>query len=257
MPQVPLHPNEHPSDSDAPETAAGELARRCSLCHASIGGEFYTLRRLTVCPRCTETFRHQQQSPGTPKRAALFGLLATAVCAIGWLLLVRATGHTMPWLAIPVGIVVGLSLHQGSRGRGGFRYQVAAALLVYAAFVVPFVPPVFGGVADAIKKQHAEEIAVRTDKPAASQNTPPVPEGMPTTTSSASTSAAMPARPSPLASIKAYFVFAVIAWGLVLVSPFVQGAAGALGTLSLAIGMAVAWHLNRRARLRGPHAPTT
>jgi hypothetical protein len=55
-----------------------------------------------------------------------------------------------------------------------------------------------------------------------------------------------------LATLKAYFVFTVIAWGLVLVTPFMPGTTGVLTLISLALGMALAFRLNRRVPLRGP-----
>jgi hypothetical protein len=59
-------------------------------------------------------------------------------------------------------------------------------------------------------------------------------------------------QPSTFATLKAYFVFTVIAWGLVLASPFLPGTTSPLALLSLAAGMALAVRLNRRPRLRGP-----
>jgi hypothetical protein len=57
---------------------------------------------------------------------------------------------------------------------------------------------------------------------------------------------------SASATLKAYFVFTVVAWGLVLAAPFMPGTSGFLGTFFLAAGMALAWRLNRRVRVLGP-----
>ena len=59
-------------------------------------------------------------------------------------------------------------------------------------------------------------------------------------------------RTSVSATIEAYFVFALVAWGLVIAAPFLPNTSGLLGTLCLAAGMALAWRLNRRERILGP-----
>jgi hypothetical protein len=233
--------------------ATGELSRQCSLCRAAIPDEFYALRGLTLCPRCADGLRKRREGQGSARRALWYGLLATVVCAGIWLLVARATKHALPWLAIPTGITIGLSLHQGSGGIGGRRNQIAAALMVYVAAVVPYVPPVFGGISDSIKKQNAP----RTAKPATSE-VQKGPTGQPSqvATPTGDTAAAAVPQGSTFATFKAYFVFTVVAWGLVLATPFLTGSAGVLAPISLVLGMALAWRLNRRTRLSGPHQPT-
>ena len=119
-----------------------------------------------------------------------------------------------------------------------------AALLVYGAFVARYVPPVFGGIADAIKQEHAAKVIAETS---------PVEAAAATATATTTTLPAPPAQTSVLATLKAYFVFTAIAWGLVLASPFMPGSTGVLSLLALAAGMALAGRLNRRVSLRGPY----
>jgi len=59
------------------------------------------------------------------------------------------------------------------------------------------------------------------------------------------------------ATLKAYFVFSLVAWGLVLAAPFMPGTSGFLGILFLAAGMALAWRLNRRVHVLGPFPSAT
>jgi membrane-bound ClpP family serine protease len=61
---------------------------------------------------------------------------------------------------------------------------------------------------------------------------------------------------SAAATLKAYLVFTLVAWGLVLAAPFMPGTSGLLGTILLVAGMALAWRLNRRARVLGPFSPS-
>jgi hypothetical protein len=67
----------------------------------------------------------------------------------------------------------------------------------------------------------------------------------------------MSARNSASATLKAYFVFTLVAWGLVLSAPWMPGTSGFLGILFLAAGMALAWWLNRRVHVLGPFPPAT
>ncbi len=188
------------------------------------------------------------------------GLAAAAVFAALWFLVTRATGRPLSALAVAAGLAVGLAVHQGSGGRGGLRYQIVAALLVYATFVARYVPPVFGGIADAIKNQHAERTAAKEkrDKDSATNPTraPEQPRTGPASEKTTPTAAPQAERSSSLATFKAYLVFTLVAWGLVLAAPFMPSTSGLLGAFFLAAGMALAWRLNRRVRVAGPFPPS-
>ncbi|MBN2576394.1 MAG: hypothetical protein JXP73_17665 [Deltaproteobacteria bacterium] len=237
---------------DEPEAPAGELAQRCALCRAAIAAEFFTLRGLLLCPQCAESIRQRQRGRGNVRRALAFGAVAAGLMALLWFFATLATRWQLSWVALFAGVVIGLAVHQGAGGRGGLRYQIAAMLLVYAAFVVRYVPPVFGGIADAIKKEH-ETSALTEAKPAPAPNAP-----APAAHGPATAAPGMPApaaRTSTLATLKAYLVFTIIAWGLVLGAPFLPGTTGLWTVLSLAAGMALAFRLNRHVPLRGPFSP--
>jgi hypothetical protein len=240
---LPVNHGDEQNDREEPEATAGELASRCSLCRAAIAGEYFALRGLSLCAGCAEKIRQRQSGRGHLRRALLFGFLVAATLALLWFLAASASGRPLSPVALLAGVVVGLAVHQGSGGRGGLRYQIIAMLLVYVAFVVRFVPPVWGGIADAIKREHAAAPAPSPPAPATAHAPPP-----------AAPPPALPAagEPSTLATLKAYFVFTAIAWGLVLASPFLPGTTSPLALLSLAAGMALAVRLNRRPRLRGP-----
>jgi hypothetical protein len=239
---------------EEPEATAGELARRCCLCRTDIAGEFFVLRGLLVCPSCAQGIEQRQTGRGKVRRALLFGAVTAAAAALLWFLATTATGRQLSGFAVVAGIAVGMAVHQGSGGRGGFRYQLTAVLLVYAAFIVRYIPPVFGGIGEAIKKEHAATVLAEAKEQVPA---PARPTAGPAATEAAPAAAA-PAtgttgnQTSTIATLKAYFVFTVVAWCLVLGSPFMPGTAGTLSLLSLAAGVVLAWYLNRRVRLRGP-----
>lgn len=245
-----MDPSDETHSNEEPEATAGELGSRCGLCRTAITGEYFALRGLLLCPACAESVRLRQSGRGNTRRALLFGLLAAASTALLWFLATAASGRQLSLVAVLAGVVVGLAVHQGGGGRGGLRYQLIAMLLVYLAFVARFVPPVFGGIADAIKQEHAVA-PVPAPEPALPA---PVAEPPLLAPSSAPTAAPSPraAQASTFATLKAYFVFTAVAWGLVLASPFLPSTTSLLSLLSLAAGMALAFRLNRRPRLLGP-----
>ena len=252
--------DQHPSTDEA-EATTGELARRCSLCLVPIAAQFFTLRGLLVCPDCASNMEKKHAVPGGRRRAAILGLIAAAVFAVLWFLTTRSTGQPLSVLAVLAGLVIGLAVQKGSGGRGGLRYQVIAALLVYGAFIVRYVPPIFGGIADSIKDQHGAKLVAQGthDAPVAAT---PAATGQPASNGEAtekhvSTATPMSEQSSVSATLEAYFVFTLIAWCLVLAAPFMASTSGLLGTIFLLVGMAVAWRLNRRVHIKGPFAPSS
>lgn len=247
--------------TDEAESTTGELARRCSLCLVPIVAQFFTLRGLLVCPDCASNMEKKHAGPGRRRRAAILGSIAATVFAVLWFLTTRSTGRPLSMLAVLAGLVIGLAVQKGSGGRGGLRCQVLAALLVYGAFVVRYVPPIFGGIADSIKDQHGSKLAAQGahDAPGAAM---PAATGQPTqsgesTEKHVSTATPMSERSSVGATIEAYFVFTLVAWCLVLAAPFMPSTSGLLATIFLLAGMALAWRLNRRVRIKGPFAPSS
>jgi hypothetical protein len=230
------------------------------VCRAPILARFFTLRGLPLCPDCADKIVKRHEGSGRRRRAAILGLVAAAVFAVLWFLATRATGRPLSPLALAAGLVVGLAVHQGSGGRGGLRYQVIAALLVYATFVVRYVPPVFGGIATSIKDQHGARIAAEAKGDASVTTTSNRPPGQtqagPATKGTTPAATPVTQTTSAAATLKAYLVFTLVAWGLVLAAPFMPGTSGLLGTILLVAGMALAWRLNRRARVLGPFSPS-
>jgi hypothetical protein len=69
-----------------------------------------------------------------------FGLVAAiAGCAL-YAGVEIVTHWRIGYVAVAVGYIVGWAMRQGSRGQGGTPYQIAAALLTYAAVAIAFIP---------------------------------------------------------------------------------------------------------------------
>ena len=84
-------------------------------------------------------------SAGRFLRAALAGLVAAIAGAAAWYGLREVTGHELGVIAIALGFAVGKAVGWGSRGRGGWVYQLLAMFLTYSSIVMTAVPEVVGG----------------------------------------------------------------------------------------------------------------
>jgi hypothetical protein len=126
---------------------SGPARDQCARCQQPIAGSYYRVNGDLTCESCAI-----QATPNLPAdshaafvRALLFGIGAAIVGMIVYALFEIATGIIIGYLAIGVGYLVGKAIKLGSNGRGGRRYQIAAALLTYAAVSIAAVPVAIHG----------------------------------------------------------------------------------------------------------------
>jgi hypothetical protein len=62
---------------------------------------------------------------------------------LGYALIAILTGWTIGYAAIGVGYMIGWAMRRAAKEHGGRRYQIAAALLTYAAVAMATIPIVF------------------------------------------------------------------------------------------------------------------
>ena len=115
---------------------------QCTRCHQPINGSYYRIGGDLACESCAA-----QATPNLPAdshaayvRALIFGSGAAIVGMILYAGFEIATGIIIGYLAIGVGYLVGRAMKFGSKGRGGRRYQIAAALLTYASVSMAAIP---------------------------------------------------------------------------------------------------------------------
>jgi hypothetical protein len=115
---------------------------QCAYCQRGITTEYYRVAGNLACSSCGQ--RAQSLIPPDShkaySRAVLFGIGAAIVGCIGYALVFIVTGWTIGYAAIGVGYLVGKAMKAGSRGLGGRRYQITAAILTYAAVTMSFLP---------------------------------------------------------------------------------------------------------------------
>src|SRR5271170_8177000 len=108
-----------------------------------MGGTYYRVNASTVCPGCVEKLRGAMtlDTHAAYVRAVTYGIGAAVVGLIGYALIaILLQGWVISYMSIGVGWIVGTAMMKGSNGVGGRRYQIAAAVLTYAAVSIAAVP---------------------------------------------------------------------------------------------------------------------
>jgi hypothetical protein len=206
---------------------------QCAYCGRGITNEYFRVGGHLACPVCAQ----QAQSLVPPNahsvflRSLSYRAVAAVLGCIGYALIVIITGWSIGYAAIGVGYLVGWAMRRGAKEHGGRRYQVAAALLTYAAVAVAFVPIALHQIGEKNAKQ-AQVSQQTTVTPQDPQTASP-----PQTTSS---------QPHGIHWGK-FFLSIALLLGLGLISPFLEltGSIGG-GLLNLFIilfGVRFAWQM--------------
>ncbi len=96
-----------------------------------------------ACPGCAERMRTEiaQDKHAAYVRALAYGIGAAVVGLIGYAVIaILLQGWVISYMSIGVGWIVGTAMMKGSNGVGGRPYQIAAALLTYAAVSMAAIP---------------------------------------------------------------------------------------------------------------------
>jgi len=113
----------------------------CALCGQSLGYTYYRLNDAICCDACGHKARTNAPSAGTAyARSVVFGIGAAIVGMILYSTFAIVTGITIGFVSLAVGYLVGKGIKLGSKGSGGMKYQVTAAILTYAAVSMSAVP---------------------------------------------------------------------------------------------------------------------
>ena len=206
----------------------------CAACAKQIGGTFYRVNGAPACPDCAQRLKREapQDSHQSFVRGVLFGIGAAVLGFILYVAFALTTGLVIGFVSLAVGYLVGKAMMLGSRGIGGRRYQVAAALLTYMAVSLAAVP-----MALYVHSKHAS--AQQTAQASAPE-------------SAAAPDAAQPSPPK-MGAARALGTLALIG----LASPFLDLASpahGIIGLIILLVGVRIAWQLTatRPLKVAGP-----
>jgi hypothetical protein len=104
---------------------------RCKSCGTTLTSRYYRVSGALACENCAE--RLKQQVPKDTHQAFVRGIFFGLGGALLGLSLYAAfgilTGLVIGYVSLAVGYLVGKAIKMGSRGMGGRRYQIAAAIL--------------------------------------------------------------------------------------------------------------------------------
>jgi hypothetical protein len=129
----------------APDPTAATYAtglHHCSLCKSLINKEFFRVNGQLACGQCATAARSGKaiNSSALFSQALMLGTMAAALGLVLYSAFTILTHFYLSYVALAVGWLVGKAMMSGSNGMGGRRYQIAAALLTYAAISMSAVP---------------------------------------------------------------------------------------------------------------------
>ena len=142
-PTAPLTPD---SDASAPRAAV-----TCAECAQPIATYYFTAGGQTLCGGCKVKLERALAGEGSSRagrigRSLALGFGAALIGAGIWYGIAAAFDLEIGLVAILIGWMVGRAVQMGSGGRGGRRYQVAAALLAYLSIVMSYAALGFRGI---------------------------------------------------------------------------------------------------------------
>jgi hypothetical protein len=125
------------------EYATETGGNRCKFCQQPIVGTYYRVNAAMACPGCAEKMRTEVDldKHAAYVRALAYGIGAAVIGLIGYAVIaILLQGWVISYMSIGVGWIVGTAMMKGSNGVGGRHYQIAAALLTYAAVSMAAIP---------------------------------------------------------------------------------------------------------------------
>ena len=128
----------------APLTPGSDAAAvTCAECTRPIASHYYTAGGQTLCGDCKLKVERALAGEGSSRagrigKSLALGFLAAVLGAAIWYGIAAAFNLEIGLVAILIGWMVGRAVQMGSGGRGGRRYQVAAALLAYLSIVMSY-----------------------------------------------------------------------------------------------------------------------
>jgi hypothetical protein len=234
------------------EAAASAGGVQCRGCNQPIVTAYYDINGVSTCTVCRETIVRQLQGPlglGRIARAAGFGFAAAIAGSLLWYAVGAITGYEVGLIAVLVGLMVGLAVKRGGRGRGGWKLQTMAMVLTYSSICASYMPAVYHAIKDK-GPHHETTTSAEAAPPTAGTSLAP------SVTSSPSPEAEAHQPPSTfLGKLLLFFLGLVILFAIACAAPFLAGAQNIIGILLIGFALFEAWKINKAPRLvvSGPY----
>ena len=216
--------------------------------HSPLTGSYYTVNKKILCEQCHGQLQAFLAGGSKFKRAFLataLGLLAGLAGAAVWYAVRKATGYEIGLIAIAVGLMVGVAVRKGSKGRGGWFYQTLAIVLTYSCICAQYVPDLVEGL---LKKAHARQAAAPAKNPAAGK----AHDKAAAKNADAEQPAPGDAAPEPGAAKTTLRIalILVVSFVVSLALPFLAGPQNIIGILIIGFALYEAWKINKGSALR-------
>ena len=235
--------------------------RLCKGCNTTLVEHYYQASGSIFCEHCAEGLRGFLKGKGSRAarlvRALVYGLGAAIGGSLLYYAILASTGYQIGLVAIVVGIMVGKAVRAGSGNRGGWRYQVLAAILTYVSIASTYVPLALRELRTHPEMAHSKPAIVQNAGTHATRAVPAInqPSTAPSTPESSASSEKAPSRLKSLPAPLRFAAAMVMLVGIALALPILAGASNLIGILIIAFGVWQAWVLNRRLTIKvtGPH----
>ena len=226
--------NSTPQFATADYSGSGDI---CKSCHQAISGAYYRINGSLACERCTTQLQTQlpKDNHASFVRALMFGIGAAILGLIGYAAFSIITGIQIGYISLAVGWLIGKAMRTGSRGIGGLRYHIAAALFTYAAVSMAAIP-IYLSQVNKLKATKPPQVQTAPATPGAST-------GDSESNDSASSSGTAPATAQSKPRINPFVAIGLLAL-LGLASPFLElqdPFHGVIGLIILFVGIRFAW----------------
>jgi hypothetical protein len=135
------------TNKDVPQFGTAEFAPNsptmtCAACKRPIAGSYFQINNIHACPECANKIQAElpADSHAAFVRSLAFGVAGALAGFALYVIFALTTGLVIGFVSLAVGFIVGKAMNFGSRGAGGRRYQISAALLTYIAVSMSAVP---------------------------------------------------------------------------------------------------------------------
>jgi hypothetical protein len=224
----------------------------CKSCKQAITGTYYRVNGTLACERCVAQLKGQipKDSHSAFVRGLVFGIGGAVIGLILYSAFSIITGLVIGYVSLAVGWIIAKAMKMGSAGTGGRRYQVAAAVLTYAAVSMAAIPIYISQLSKQVSPTVQQTQTTSPDRSTATE----LGQNPPDAATAPSSQRDSSEKPKPnLASVVGLLVL------LGLASPFLElqsPAHGAIGLVILFVGINIAWRMTAGPKLDilGPFA---
>ena len=248
--RLPANPPKDALQFDKAETShAPVYGLKCAGCRSPLVEVYFLLAGQKFCAACRSA---QQRSltegsrVGRFFRASVFGGAAAIAGALLHYVWVKLTGIELGYIAILIGLGVGVAVKYGCDARGGWVYQGLAMFLTYAAIVGMFIPAIGEAIGEAARKPAATQQKAAADSPSKDSR-----EGKPAATALED---GKKEKPGCLMGIAALFALTLITFAFAFAAPFLAISHSPIFLLIIGFALYEAWKINKRPKLafQGP-----